>query len=173
MSTQITSSDRYYGPTPCSLANTLMVVGERWTFLILREALAGTTRFSEFRSTLGVTPEVLSTRLRTLVDAGVMERRPYREPGTRSREDYVLTTPGRRLGLALAALQQWGDEFAPAETASSFSVVTSSGRSASVGFIDDAGAPVAAKDVKLRRTATHPVAVAGKEASASTECSLG
>jgi DNA-binding HxlR family transcriptional regulator len=64
----------------CSIARSLGVLGERWTFLILREAFLGATRFAEFRDGLGVAPDVLSDRLATLVAYGVMEREPYREP---------------------------------------------------------------------------------------------
>ena len=60
----------------CSIARTLGVVGERWTFLILREAFLGATRFAEFRDRLGVAPDILSDRLATLVEYGVMAREP-------------------------------------------------------------------------------------------------
>ena len=99
--------------SPCSIERTLGVVGERWTFLILREAFLGATRFVEFRDRLGVAPDVLTDRLATLVDYGVLEREPYREPGARSRFAYRLTPSGRELQVVLAALQQWGDEHQP------------------------------------------------------------
>ena len=67
------------------------MLGERWTFLILREAFAGRTRFAEFRESLGVAPDVLTDRLTTLVDFGVLAREPYQEPGSRPRFDYPLT----------------------------------------------------------------------------------
>ena len=97
----------------CSIARTLGVVGERWTFLILREAFLGATRFAEFRDRLGVAPDILSDRLATLVEYGVMAREPYREPGARSRFAYRLTPAGRELQVVLSALQQWGDEQNP------------------------------------------------------------
>ena len=78
----------------CAIARSLGVLGERWTFLILREAVAGSSRFSEFRSGLGVAPDVLTERLNTLVAYGVMEKAPYREPGERARFSYVLTDAG-------------------------------------------------------------------------------
>src|ERR1700722_12342297 len=97
----------------CSIERTLGVLGERWTFLILREAFLGVTRFVEFRDRLGVAPDVLTDRLATLVDYGVLEREQYREPGARSRFAYRLTPSGRELQVVLAALQQWGDEHLP------------------------------------------------------------
>jgi DNA-binding HxlR family transcriptional regulator len=98
----------------CSIARSLEVLGERWTLLVVREACFGRTRFSEFRDALGVAPDVLSDRLATLVEVGVLERRPYREDGGRRREEYVLTPAGEDLRLVLAALQTWGDQHRPA-----------------------------------------------------------
>src|SRR5580704_4303669 len=97
----------------CSIERTLGVLGERWTFLILREAFLGATRFVEFRDRLGVAPDVLSDRLATLVEYGVLEREAYREPGARTRHAYRLTDSGRELQVLLGALQQWGDEHLP------------------------------------------------------------
>jgi DNA-binding HxlR family transcriptional regulator len=97
----------------CSIERALGVLGERWTFLILREAFFGVTRFAEFRDRLGVAPDVLTDRLATLVEYGVLEREPYQEPGARSRFAYRLTPAGRELQVVLAALQQWGDEHLP------------------------------------------------------------
>jgi hypothetical protein len=64
----------------CSIARSLGVLGELWTFLILREAMDGVTRFAQFRDALGIAPDVLTDRLTTLVDYGVMSRAPYQEP---------------------------------------------------------------------------------------------
>ena len=98
----------------CSIARSLEVLGEKWTLLVVREACWGRTRFSEFRDALGVAPDVLADRLATLVEVGVLERRPYREDGGRRREEYVLTAAGEDLRLVLAALQTWGDAHRPA-----------------------------------------------------------
>lgn len=142
---------------PCSLARALEVVGERWTFFIVREALAGVTRFAAFRATLGVAPDVLTARLSTLVDAGVMVRRPYQEPGQRAREAYHLTDSGRRLGLVVGALEQWGEAHAAQHGAVLADAVvayrTTEGRSATVHFVDDRGRVLAADAVHLERNA--------------------
>lgn len=98
----------------CSIARSLDVLGEKWTLLVVREAFWGRTRFSEFRDALGVAPDVLADRLGTLVDVGVLERRPYRVEGGRRREEYVLTPAGVDLRLVLGALNVWGDEHRPA-----------------------------------------------------------
>lgn len=95
----------------CSLARTLEVVGTRSSLLLLREAFFGTRRFDDFRRRAGVTEAVAAARLRELVDAGLLARRPYREPGQRTRQEYVLTSMGRDLFPALVALLQWGDRY--------------------------------------------------------------
>lgn len=93
----------------CSVARTLEVVGERWTMLVLREAFYGVRRFNDFQQLLGAPRNVLTARLQTLVDAGVLRREPYREEGARERHEYRLTEAGRDLMPALVALMQWGD----------------------------------------------------------------
>lgn len=98
-------------PVNCSVARALSVVGERWSLLIVREALDGARRFGEFRSRLGIAGNLLATRLETLVAAGVMRRVPYREPGDRQRFEYELTEQGHDLRPTLIALLEWGDKY--------------------------------------------------------------
>jgi DNA-binding HxlR family transcriptional regulator len=138
-------------PDPaCSIARSLGVLGERWTFLILREAFLGSTRFAEFRDRLGVAPDVLSDRLGTLVAAGVLSREPYQEPGARARFAYRLTRAGRELQVVLGALQQWGDEHLPrAEGPSMLRRVRGTDRPVHVGFIDDDGCEIPLTDVSI------------------------
>ena len=93
----------------CSIARTLEVVGEWWTLLIVRDAFFGVTRFEEWQERLGIARNVLTTRLETLVDAGVLERRVYDEG--RDRADYVLTEKGRDLWSVMVMLRQWGDRW--------------------------------------------------------------
>jgi DNA-binding HxlR family transcriptional regulator len=93
----------------CSIARSLEIVGEWWTPLILRDAFLGVTRFEELQQRLGIARNILTKRLDTLVDAGVMERRVYDE--ARDRSDYVLTEKGRALWPVLVTLRQWGDEW--------------------------------------------------------------
>jgi DNA-binding HxlR family transcriptional regulator len=93
----------------CSIAQSLEVLGEWWTLLILRDSFLGVTRFEEFQQRLGIARNILTTRLETLVTAGILERRIY-EPA-RGRADYVLTPKGRALWPVMVALRQWGDEW--------------------------------------------------------------
>lgn len=91
----------------CSVAQTLEVVGEWWTLLILRDAFLGVRRFEDWVDRLGIARNVLTARLDTLVDAEILERRAYDE--ARGRYDYLLTDRGRALWPVLTAIRQWGD----------------------------------------------------------------
>ena len=93
----------------CSIAQTLEIVGEWWTLLILRDCFLGIRRFDDFVERLGIARNVLTSRLETLVEAGVLERVPYDE--ARARYEYVLTEKGRALWPVMTALRQWGDEW--------------------------------------------------------------
>ncbi|HEY1571982.1 MAG TPA: helix-turn-helix domain-containing protein [Pseudonocardiaceae bacterium] len=138
----------------CSIARSLGVLGERWAFLILREALLGATRFAEFRDRLSVAPDVLTDRLATLVEYGVLTREPYQEPGARTRYAYLLTPAGEELRVALGALMQWGDRHLPRpEGPSMVARVRGTDRPVHVAFVDDRG-----REVPLAGVATVPAA---------------
>ena len=97
----------------CSIARTLQVVGERWTLLVLREVFTGQRRFEEIQRNLGVATNILSDRLQTLVDGGILERRPLADRSDRS--EYRLTEKGLDLNSVLLELMRWGDRWdAPA-----------------------------------------------------------
>ena len=98
---------RTYENQVCSVARALEVLGERWTLLIVRDALLGLRRFDEFQSSLGVARNVLTDRLARLIDAGILERVPYQDRPVR--HEYRLTPMGRELGLPVIGLMQWGD----------------------------------------------------------------
>jgi DNA-binding HxlR family transcriptional regulator len=93
----------------CSVAQSLEVIGEWWTLLILRDAFLGVTRFDDFAKRLGIARNVLTARLDTLVDHDVLTRVPYDE--ARGRYDYRLTDKGRALLPVMTAIRQWGDEW--------------------------------------------------------------
>jgi len=97
----------------CQVWRTLDIVGEKWSLLIVRNALRGQTRFSQFRDQLGIPSDILTARLNTLVAAGIFEKQAYREPGSRERYSYQLTEAGLGLKLVIASFIQWGDEFNP------------------------------------------------------------
>ncbi|MBH5336055.1 helix-turn-helix transcriptional regulator [Streptomyces pactum] len=102
---------RRIDPVNCSVARALAVVGERWSLLIVREALDGARRFGEFRTRLGIASNLLAARLDTLVTAGVLRRVPYQDPGDRQRFAYELTEQGMALRPTLVALLEWGDTY--------------------------------------------------------------
>jgi DNA-binding HxlR family transcriptional regulator len=95
----------------CSIGRALDIVGRPWTLLILRELFRDVCRFDQIQQHLAVSEAVLSRRLRELVEAGVVERRPYREPGRRTRFSYHLSARGRDLFPVFAALKTWGDTY--------------------------------------------------------------
>jgi DNA-binding HxlR family transcriptional regulator len=95
----------------CSVAAALEVVGERWSLLIVREIFLGVRRFDEMQADLGIARNVLQTRLRRLVDQGVLERRLYQEHPPR--HEYLLTDKGLDLWPTVVSLMMWGDEHAP------------------------------------------------------------
>ena len=99
----------------CTIAHALDIVGNRSAMLILREAFLGTRRFEEFVERVGVGEPAIASRLRALVQAGLLERVPYREPGKRTRHEYQLTQKGSELLPALTALRLWGDKWASDE----------------------------------------------------------
>ena len=99
--------NRDYPNQLCSIANSLEVIGERWSLLIVREVMYGKRRFGQMQSSLGVARNVLSARLGRLIEEGILERRAYQE--SPPRHEYFLTEKGLDLWPALIALQGWGD----------------------------------------------------------------
>jgi len=127
----------------CQVVRTLDVIGEKWSLLIVRNALRGQTRYSEFRTSLGAPTDILTNRLAKLVEAGVLEKRAYREAGDRERSSYHLTAKGEGLRVVIAALMQWGDEFDPAPRGrASLLVDVEDDRAVRLGYLDDSGAEV-------------------------------
>ena len=93
---------------PCSLAAALEIIGDRWSLLIVRDALRGTRRFSEFEKSLGVSKNILAGRLRTLVGHGILELAPASDGS--AYQEYLLTPKGRGLFPVIVALRQFGEE---------------------------------------------------------------
>ena len=93
----------------CSIARALEQVGEWWSLLIVRECSLGTTRFDEFQHNLGIARNVLTARLNSLIEHGVLERATVE--GQERRTEYLLTKKGEALYPVLVALMQWGDEW--------------------------------------------------------------
>jgi DNA-binding HxlR family transcriptional regulator len=98
---------RTYDDQVCSIARTLEILGERWTLLLVRDALLGLRRFDEFLHSLGIARNVLADRLARLVEAGVFDRVEYQQRPQRF--EYRLTAIGRELGVPVVSLMHWGD----------------------------------------------------------------
>ncbi|MEU8824765.1 helix-turn-helix domain-containing protein [Streptomyces sp. NPDC048636] len=151
----------------CSIARSLTVLGQRWTLLVVREALNGRTKFSEFQEALTVSTDVLAQRLEGLVEAGVLEKRPYRENGARERQAYHLTQAGWELVPVLAALMSWGDKYLADDAGPPALMCHRRTRQpVRVALVDADDRPVAIEDVV---TGAGPGASCPKTAASSTE----
>ena len=97
-----------YDISDCPVARTLDLIGERWTILLLRDLLRqGARRFQDFQTSLpGVAPNILSARLKSLEDSGLVQRQVYSERPPRL--EYVLTEKGKSLGPVVKAMRDWG-----------------------------------------------------------------
>jgi DNA-binding HxlR family transcriptional regulator len=101
---------RLYENQDCSAARTLELVGERWSLLILRDAMFRKfTRFSQFQKSLGIATNILARRLEGFVAAGLMEHRQPGSPGEQA--EYLLTQKGLELKPVVIALTEWGDKW--------------------------------------------------------------
>jgi len=100
-------------PRVCSVVRTLDIVGEKWALLAVREVFLGNRRFDEMIRQTGAPRDTLAARLRTLVGAGILERRPY--SGHLARFEYYLTDVGQDLYPVILTLRQWGDRHLASE----------------------------------------------------------
>jgi DNA-binding HxlR family transcriptional regulator len=96
---------------PCAISRTMAVLGERWTFVVLRAAFMRARRFEDIQSSTGIARNILTDRLRTLVDHGILERRPYAEHPGRTLYEYRLTGKGLDLYPVLVSLMEWGNRY--------------------------------------------------------------
>lgn len=105
-----------HAETSCPVARPLDAIGDSWSLLIIRDAFDGLRRFGQFQKSLGLAKNILSARLHTMVDHGILRTVPASD-GSQHHE-YVLTDKGRGLFPVVVALRQWGDEFffQPGET---------------------------------------------------------
>lgn len=128
----------------------MAVLGQRWAVLIVREALLGRSKFSEFREQLGIASDVLSARLSELVAAGILEVADYQQPGDRTRRRYVLTEAGRDLAPVVAAIGQWGHAHLARPDSSDYRFIdTATGKPVAVGFRGRDGRQVSPDAVAL------------------------
>jgi len=166
-----TSLSRY----PCPLARAADVMADQWAMLILRDALAGVRRFSDFKARLGVSTNILTKRLNALVEHGVLEARAIR-PGV-TRVEYQLTEKGFDLVPALIALMQWGERWAfePGQSPVRVQVRETGEGLGPVSFQTESGRPVRLEELELRSTQAAPDITrrAYAELEAKTKTSTG
>jgi DNA-binding HxlR family transcriptional regulator len=138
----------------CPIARSIDVVGEWWTILILRDAFRGMRRFDEFQASLGIARNLLSRRLKRLVDAGILEKRPYSERPLR--HEYRLTEKGRALHPVLMLLMAWGNRWAP-RAQSTVALARDTLQPLDPMLVDRAtGAPITPHSVVVRHTDGAP-----------------
>src|SRR5690349_6296863 len=97
-----------WGIENCTVQRTQQILGDRWSFVVLREVFSGIRRFDDMRVRTAIPRQVLTDRLARLVVEGVLRREPYREAGQRERFEYRLTAKGLDLYPVLVALNDWG-----------------------------------------------------------------
>lgn len=96
---------------PCSIIRPLSILGDRWTFILLKQAFAGSRRFEEFLAAIGISRGRLTDRLTRLVDEGILSKEPYKNTNGRTHHEYRLTQKGHDLYPVLLALRDWGDQY--------------------------------------------------------------
>ena len=142
---------------PCPVARTLDVIGEWWTLLIVRDALLGARRFDQFKTT-GIADNILSARLKRLVEGGLFERRLYQSRP--DRYEYLLTEKGRALGVVVSALRSWGREWTQGPDRSRL-IHRDCGHDVSIRmYCDDCGLPLTIHDIQPARAFAGAPAVA-------------
>ena len=124
----------------CTVQRALQVLGDRWSFVVLREVFNGVRRFDDMRTRTAIPRQVLSDRLGRLVEEGLLRREPYREEGQRPRLEYRLTDKGLDLYPVFVALNEWGSRY----------------------YADADGSPLAFRAPRLRRGGGDGPALRGR-----------
>src|SRR5450631_1172308 len=151
----------------CPIARSLEHVGPWWSMLILRDAFAGMTRFDEFQRSLGIAPNMLTRRLGALVEAGMLERRPYRERPPR--DEYVLTARGGDFRTVLVALLAFGHRHFAADELGTRIVDAGTGQTAEPVLVDRrSGRPLVAPEFVVVRGAGGAASLSGAGLLAAT-----
>lgn len=148
----------------CSIAATLSLIGEKWTILILRDVFHGIRRFDDFLERLQCSPAVLSARLKTLTEAGILRKVSYREPGERERFEYRPTRAAVELLPVIIGLMQWGDRHLAASGQGPVTLLTAQdGRRVRAALVDDADQLVRPNDIEIYHASRRPAPAAEGE----------
>ncbi len=148
-----TEDIRRKAPIPlkdCGVFLAADLIGDRWVLLILREAFYGVVRFDDIQQDLQIPRAVLTSRLKRLVDTGLLDKQPYREPGSRQRYAYTLTAKGQSLAPVIIAMMQWGDEQLRDDPAPLAVVHAKTGKPLTVALVESDTITVAIKDLRIK-----------------------
>lgn len=152
-----------YSAGPCPIGRALAKVGDAWSMLILRDAGFGLTRFEQFRASLGIAPNILTRRLKALVETGLLEKTSYSERPPR--EAYLITAAGRDFLPALQAVGAWGRRHNGSGDMSHM-VDAETGVAVDPVVIDRlTGAPIGTRPLRLVRPDTPPATGVQREAA--------
>lgn len=133
---------------PCPVARALDIVGEWWTLVIVRDAFRGARRFEDFRST-GIADNILSARLKRLVNEGIFERRAYQEHPERF--EYLLTEKGRDLLMVVGALATWGKRWTVGPDRSRITHVACGHKVTLQAYCEECAVPIGAAEIRVER----------------------
>jgi DNA-binding HxlR family transcriptional regulator len=100
-----------YSADNCTVGRTMAILGEKWTFLVVREVFNGIRRFEDMRVRTAIPKQVLTNRLNLLVEHGILRKVPYQLPGSRTRHEYRPTEKGLALQPILVAVAEWGNRY--------------------------------------------------------------
>ncbi len=136
----------------CAIARSVAVLGERWTFVILRQAFNRARRFEDYQNGTGIARNILTERLRSLVEQGILERRPYAEHPGRTLYEYRLTQKGLDLYPILLTLMKWGNKHGGFETGPPVRLIHKAcGKETVPQFVcSECGDPVVAREITAR-----------------------
>ena len=144
-----------FGTMQCPIARSLERVGEWWSILILRDAFRGLSRFDQFQASLGIAPNMLTRRLNTLVESGLLEKRAYSDHPPR--HEYILTERGRDFRPVLWALLAWGNKHFAPDGPSVVVVDSQTGEVADPVLVDrKSGRPLVEPDFRSHYTRPQP-----------------
>jgi DNA-binding HxlR family transcriptional regulator len=140
-----------FADSTCPVARTVDLVGDKWSLLIIRDAFDGVRRFGQFQRSLGVAKNILSTRLRGLVDAGLLRTEPASDGS--NYQEYVLTEKGEGLFDLIVSLRQWGQEhaFDPGEPRAVLVDRTTDRPLPRLTYTTPDGDPIHAADTRVRK----------------------
>ena len=142
----------------CAIARSVAVLGERWTFVILRQAFMGARRFEDYQRGTGIARNILTDRLKALVEHGILERRPYASHTKRTLHEYRLTQKGRDLYPILVTMMEWGNRYGGFEAGPPIELVHETCGQVTTPHLvcSECGEPIDARQMRPQIGSTEP-----------------